>query len=196
MVIGPYAPSAIARWAFYACFWAWGLFEVWTGSRTGAAGSLDRDRLSRYAVLGVNLLSFTLAFFATALHRFDLTFFRPQLFYLGLALMLAGLVVRGYAIGQLGRFFTPMVIIQPGQHIVDTGLYCYLRHPSYTGSFITILGYGLALTNWLSLLIVLVLPGVVYAFRMRVEEAALCEAFGDEYRAYMRRTRRLIPFIY
>src|SRR5579859_2764932 len=94
MVIGPYAPSAIARWAFYACFWAWGLFEVWTGSRTGAAGSLDRDRLSRYVLLSVNLLSFTLAFFATLLHRFDVTFFRPQLFCLGLALMLAGLVVR------------------------------------------------------------------------------------------------------
>src|SRR5579859_8301065 len=110
MVIGPYAPSAIARWAFYACFWAWGLFEVWTGSRSGAAGSLDRDRLSRYALLSVNLLSFTLAFFATLLHRFDLGFFRPQHFYLGLALMLAGLVLRGYAVRQLGHLFKPMII--------------------------------------------------------------------------------------
>jgi len=29
-----------------------------------------------------------------------------------------------------------------------------------------------------------------------VEEAALLEAFGEDYRAYMRRTKRLIPFIF
>jgi protein-S-isoprenylcysteine O-methyltransferase Ste14 len=60
----------------------------------------------------------------------------------------------------------------------------------------TILGFGLALTNGLSLAIMLVLPGLAYAFRMRVEEAALREAFGEEYRDYMRRTKRLIPFIF
>ncbi len=63
------------------------------------------------------------------------------------------------------------------------------------GTFITILGFGLALTNGLSLAIMLVLPGLVYEFRMRVEEAALCEALGEAYRDDMRRTKRLIPFI-
>ena len=121
---------------------------------------------------------------------------RPQIFYLGLVLMVAGLIFRAYAIRQLGRYFTPEVAIQPGQHVVDRGLYRFLRHPSYTGTFMTILGYGLALTNGLSLAIMLLLAGLAYGFRMRVEEAALTEAFGDEYRAYMRRTKRLIPFIY
>jgi protein-S-isoprenylcysteine O-methyltransferase len=144
----------------------------------------------------IGVLSFALAVAATRLPVFDLTFARPVLFYLGLGLMLAGLGLRAYAIRQLGRYFTPEVAIQPGQHVVDQGLYRYLRHPSYTGTFITILGYGLALTNGLSLAIMLVLPGLAYAFRMRVEEAALREAFGDEYRDYMRRTKRLIPFIF
>jgi protein-S-isoprenylcysteine O-methyltransferase len=144
----------------------------------------------------IGVLSFALAVAATRLPVFDLIFARPVLFYLGLGLMLAGLGLRAYAIRQLGRYFTPEVAIQPGQHVVDQGLYRYLRHPSYTGTFITILGYGLALTNGLSLAIMLVLPGLAYAFRMRVEEAALREAFGDEYRDYMRRTKRLIPFIF
>ncbi len=96
----------------------------------------------------------------------------------------------------MGRYFTPEVTIQPGQRVIDQGLYRFLRHPSYTGTFITLLGYGLALTNGLSLAIMLVLPGLAYAFRMRVEEVALREAFGDEYRDYMRRTKRLIPFSY
>ena len=194
--MGLYVPSASGAWLFSLCYLTWVVFELWTNSRTGAAGSLYRDRLSRYALISVNVLSFVLALAATSQHRFDLIVFRPQVFYLGLGLMLAGLVFRGYAIRQLGRFFMPEVIIQPGQHVVDQGLYRYLRHPSYTGSFITILGYGLALTNGLSVLIVLALPGLVYAFRIRVEEAALSAAFGDEYRDYMRRTKRLIPFVF
>jgi protein-S-isoprenylcysteine O-methyltransferase Ste14 len=103
---------------------------------------------------------------------------------------------RAYAIRQLGRYFTPEVAIRPDQHVVDQGLYGFLRHPSCTGTLTTILGYGLALSDGFSLAIMLVLPGLAYSSRMRVEEAALREAFGDEYRDYMRRTKRLIPFIF
>jgi len=189
-------PSQTGLVLFSLCFLAWAGFETWTNLKTWPAGSLNRDQLSRYVIIVVVLLAFALAVAATGLHVFDLAFFRAQLFYLGLALMLTGLGLRAYAIRQLGRYFTPEVAILPGQHVVDKGLYRYLRHPSYTGTFITILGYGLALTNGLSLAILLVLPGLAYAFRMRVEEAALREAFGDEYRDYMRRTKRLIPFIF
>ncbi len=196
MRVGLYVPSASGAWLFALCFLAWFIFELWTNTRTHAPGSVKRDRLSRYVVVSVNVLSFTLAFWATLLHRFDLTVARAYVFYLGLALMVAGVFFRGYAIHQLGRYFLPEVVIQPGQRIMDRGLYRVLRHPSYTGSFITFVGYGLALTNALSLLIVLALPALGYTFRIRVEEAALCEAFGDEYRDYMRRTKRLIPFVF
>ena len=181
---------------FGLCFLVWTGFETWTNLKTWPAASLNRDQLSRYVIIMVVALSFALALAATGLHAYDLAFARPQVFYLGLALMLAGLGVRAYAIRQLGRYFTPEVAIQPGQQVVDKGLYRYLRHPSYTGTFITILGFGLALTNGLSLAIMLLLPGLAYTFRMRVEEAALREAFGDQYRDYMRRTKRLIPFIF
>ena len=191
-----YIPSLAGGALFGLCFVAWGLYEAWNNSKTWAAGSLNRDRLSRYVIIGVMLLAYALAAWATTQHRFDLTIARPLVFYVGLALMLAGLAFRAYAIRQLGRFFTPEVAIQPGQRLVQRGLYRYVRHPSYTGTFITILGFGLALTNALSLLILLALPGLAYAFRMRVEEAALREAFGDDYRDYMRRTKRLIPFVF
>jgi protein-S-isoprenylcysteine O-methyltransferase Ste14 len=191
-----YIPSPTGWWLFSLCFLAWVAFEAWTNVHTWPAGSLNRDQLSRYVIFGVVLLSFALAVGATRLHAFDLSFDRPQLFYLGLALTAAGLVFRANAIRQLGRYFTPEVTIQPGQHVVDRGLYRFLRHPSYTGTLITILGFGLAQTNGLSLGIMLALPGLAYGYRMRVEEAALSEALGEEYRAYMRRTKRLIPFIY
>jgi protein-S-isoprenylcysteine O-methyltransferase Ste14 len=191
-----YVPSESSWWLFGLCSLAWVGFEMWTSVRTWPAGSLNRDHLSRYVIAGVVSLSFAVALGATRLHAFDLGFARPQVFYLGLALIVAGLVFRAYAVRQLGRYFTPEVIIQPGQHVVDRGLYRFLRHPSYTGIFITLLGYGLALTNALSLALMLVLPGLAFGYRMRVEEAALSEALGEEYVEYMRRTKRLIPFIY
>jgi protein-S-isoprenylcysteine O-methyltransferase len=193
---GPYIPSPLGGVLFALLFGGWALFEAWTNLKSWPAGSLNQDQLSRYVIIGGMWLSFVLALAASGLPMFHLSMARPQVFYLGLGLMLAGLLFRAFAIRQLGRFFTPEVTIQPGQRLMDQGLYRYLRHPSYTGTFITILGFGLALTNGLSLLIMLLLPGLAYAYRMRVEEAALCAAFGDVYRDYMRRTRRLIPFIY
>ena len=191
-----YFPSQIGLGLFSLCFFGWAFFELWVNLRTWPAGSYHRDRLSRFIIIGVMLVSFTLALQATAWHAADLTIARAWVFYFGVGLMAAGLLLRAYAIRQLGRYFVPEVAIQPGQALMDRGLYRFLRHPSYTGTFITILGYGLALTNGLSLAIMLLLPGLAYGFRMRVEEAALLQAFGEDYRAYMRRTKRLIPFVY
>jgi protein-S-isoprenylcysteine O-methyltransferase len=192
-----YAPSLAGLLAFTACFCGWALFELWVNLRLWRPGSLNRDGLTRYLIIAGMLLSFVLALAAARWHRLDFPAgVRPALFWLGLCLMIAGLALRFVAIGQLGRFFVPEVAIQPGQRLVDRGLYRYLRHPSYTGSFITTVGYALALGNWLSLLVMLLLPGLVFGLRMRLEEAALIEAFGPEYFAYMRRTKRLIPFLF
>jgi protein-S-isoprenylcysteine O-methyltransferase Ste14 len=192
-----YVPSAFGAIAFAACFYGWAIFEAVVNLRLWGRGSQNRDRYSRYLIIGGMLAGFALAVWAAGTaHLADISTARPFVFYLGLVLMLAGLAFRGYAIRQLGRYFVPEVVIQPGQRVMDRGLYRYLRHPSYTGTFITVLGYGLALTNWLSLLIMLIAAGAIYAVRMNIEEAALLEAFGDDYRAYMRRTKRIIPFVY
>ncbi len=188
--------SLFDRFAFLACFFGWAAFELVVNLRLWRGDSTNRDRLTRYLIIGAMLASFALAVSAARLHAFDIAVFRTQVFYVGLGLMIAGLVFRWVAIRQLGQFFVPEVVIQPGQRVLEHGLYRYLRHPSYTGTFITLFGYGLALTNWLSLLVMLTLPGLAYGYRMWVEEAALLEAFGEEYAAYMRRTKRLIPFIF
>ncbi|HKC18217.1 MAG TPA: isoprenylcysteine carboxylmethyltransferase family protein, partial [Candidatus Dormibacteraeota bacterium] len=74
------------------------------------------------------------------------------------------------------------------------GLYRYVRHPSYSGSLLTVLGVLLCSTNWLALAcFVLALPGFLY--RIRVEEGALLTALGEPYRDYMARTKRLVPFL-
>ena len=120
---------------------------------------------------------------------------RGAIFYCGLALMAGGLAVRLWAIRTLGRYFAPDVSLGQDHRLVDRGLYRLIRHPSYTGTFMTILGYGLALTNAVSLAVMLAIPGLAYGYRMRVEERALIEAFGDDYRAYARRTKKIIPYL-
>jgi protein-S-isoprenylcysteine O-methyltransferase Ste14 len=115
-------------------------------------------------------------------------------FGLGIALVLVGVAVRWYAVISLGRFFTTRVMTRSDQTVVERGPYRLVRHPSYAGALLTVLGILLCQTNWFSLaFFVLALPGFVY--RIRVEEQALVTALGQPYRDYMRRTKRLVPFV-
>jgi protein-S-isoprenylcysteine O-methyltransferase len=136
---------------------------------------------------------------------FSLSFLLPQaailwnrrlLFFAGIALMLAGVAFRWYAMRVLGRFFTFDVAIQTEQTVIEAGPYRYIRHPSYTGVFVTQIGLGLALGNWAALFAILIVLGIAYAYRIAVEEAALRAALGAPYCEYMRRTKRLIPFVF
>ncbi len=115
---------------------------------------------------------------------------------LGLVLMAGGLILRGWAIVTLGRFFTSVVRLHSGQAVVRAGPYRWVRHPSYTGTFATLIGFGLALGTGLGAAILLLLPLPAYLYRMRVEERALLVALGPDYAAYMQTTRRLLPGIW
>ena len=115
---------------------------------------------------------------------------------LGLALMTWGLLLRWWAVVHLGRFFTVNVAVASDHRVVDTGPYRLIRHPSYTGLLLTCLGVGLCFGNVASLLVI-VLPILALALkRIRVEEAALASTLGEDYRAYMSHTKRLIPGVY
>ena len=117
------------------------------------------------------------------------------LFYVGVSLMFAGIILRQWAIASLGRSFSFTVAVSRGQRIVDKGPYRSVRHPAYTGIAATLVGFGLALQSWQ----VVALSGAVFlpilAYRIRVEELLLKDYFGEEYSTYMRRTKRLIPFL-
>jgi len=76
--------------------------------------------------------------------------------WLGLALFVAGIVLRWYSIIHLGRFFTVDVSISAGHRVIDSGPYKLVRHPSYSGGLLAFIGFGLSLRNWAALLILLV----------------------------------------
>lgn len=113
----------------------------------------------------------------------------------GIAIFILGAALRWYAIFYLGRYFTVDVRVAEHQHVVDTGPYRFIRHPSYTGAFLQFLGLTLCIGNAWSML-TLVPIGLVFSYRIRVEELALERGLGEAYASYRRRTKRLIPFVY
>ncbi len=115
---------------------------------------------------------------------------------LGFILFLGGLALRWYSIGYLGRFFTVDVSISAEHKLIDSGPYRYIRHPSYTGALFVLVGLGFCFGNWLSIFFLTVPIVCAFLWRIRIEESALTEALGEDYRAYMQRTKRLIPFVY
>ncbi len=125
-----------------------------------------------------------------------LPYHRPYLFILGVVLVFAGFSLRRWAIRTLGRFFTVDVATYTDQRVVDTPPYRRIRHPAYSGSMLSLLGTGLMLGHWLGLLLIALASIVTFGYRVRLEERALLAALGEPYAAYMRRTKRFVPFLF
>ena len=114
----------------------------------------------------------------------------------GVVLFVFGLLLRWWAIITLGRFFTVDVTIENDHKLVEHGPFRMVRHPSYTGVLLAFVGVALSLDNWAALLVILVPIGAAFIHRMNVEENALSGGLGSKYTDYMRRTKRLVPFVY
>jgi len=121
---------------------------------------------------------------------------RFALFVAGIAVMLLGLALRAWSVIVLGRNFTVYVQVRDEQPVVDTGPYRLLRHPSYTALLMVCLGIGLALGNWLALVVVVVVPTAAILMRIRVEERALLAGIGEPYRRFAATRKRLIPWVW
>ena len=118
------------------------------------------------------------------------------LLYLGLSLIVLGIIIRQYSILILGRYFTLSVKVASDQKVVSKGPYKYIRHPSYLGILVTELGVGVALGSWEGTIFLLVASGSAIGYRIHVEEEALVSELGEDYVQYQKKTKRLLPFIF
>ncbi len=107
-----------------------------------------------------------------------------------------GAALRWWAIIHLGRFFTVDIALARDHRVVDTGPYRAVRHPSYTGLLMMYVGLALSLNSVVALPVILIPVTVSLLYRMRTEETALLGALGEDYSAYCRRTKRLVPLVY
>jgi len=120
----------------------------------------------------------------------------PGIKYVGILLIYTGIILRLAIIKTLGQFFTVDVTIKQNHRLKKDGFYKHLRHPSYSASLLSFIGFGISLNNLISLAIVFILILTAFIIRIKVEEKTLIEHFGSEYLAYKKTTKGIIPFIY
>jgi len=183
---------------FWIAFYLWLIPELIGGVKQRSHASATRRDRGSHAVLISSLWVgvFLAISCAWALPAATIKALRVLVFAVGILLMLAGLALRWYAIRTLGLSFTRDLAVRAGQRVVDTGLYRAIRHPAYSGTLLTCLGIGLAMTNGASLIAMMACAVAGHLYRVHLEEGLLCEQLGEPYREYMRRTRRFIPFVW
>jgi protein-S-isoprenylcysteine O-methyltransferase Ste14 len=177
----------------------WITFETWLVIRDQIQhrGKTQRDRGSRYFMLLAIIVGVGTA---AVVNRNEKFFFgngsTNGLSWAGLVLMLLGFSLRIWAIQLLGKSFRTTVETHQDQQVCQDGPYKLLRHPSYTGIVLICIGFGIAVQNWLSLLLAVIPSLIALLFRIQVEEKELAASLGSEYVAYQQHTKRLIPWIW
>jgi protein-S-isoprenylcysteine O-methyltransferase Ste14 len=116
-------------------------------------------------------------------------------FYLGIIVMILGIMLRQWSIAILGPYFSGTIGTQKGQKVVDKCPYRLVRHPSYTGILLILVGLGLTLQSGGAVLLILLVFGCTFGYRIHIEEKLLISNLGKKYIEYMKRTKRLIPYV-
>jgi protein-S-isoprenylcysteine O-methyltransferase Ste14 len=122
--------------------------------------------------------------------------FMPVLGYLGIAVDAACLWMFHRTHRDLGQNWSVSLDLRERHTLVTTGIYALVRHPMYSGFWLMALAQLLLLPNWVAGPAGLVGFGILFFGRVRREEEMMITAFGDEYRAYMGRTARVVPWLY
>ena len=183
-------------WIFWAVFLFAYLPEFRLVARSRPSPGENTDRGSTAVIVVATWISMTAAFVVSGAPSFRLVRGQKVWFVLGLTVLLLGAWLRRHCWRMLGLYFTGNVRVAAGQPVIEEGAYRWVRHPSYTGGMLMYLGTGLALSNWLSAVILTSTGAASYAYRVYVEERALATTLGERYQDYMRRTKRFVPFVF
>lgn len=187
---------------FWVSFYVWFFgFETWVRLRDVRVKVVldNRDRRSAFfllVALYVGIFSAIAFAFLAPRFRVDHEDTGLAFFMTGVCLVWFGMLFRYWSIQTLGKYFRTLVLIHDDHQLITKGPYRYLRNPSYTGTVISVLGVGMALGNWLSIMAVVFAVCAGYAWRIRVEESALKMRFGSAYETYAAKTWSLIPFVW
>ena len=122
--------------------------------------------------------------------------FRPAQAWLGTLVMAAAMFLFYRTHRDLGRAWSVTLEVRDRHALVTRGIYERLRHPMYAAFWLLALAQALLLPNWIAGLSGLAGFGTLFFARVGREERMMLETFGEEYRAYMGRTKRIIPGVY
>jgi protein-S-isoprenylcysteine O-methyltransferase Ste14 len=202
-----YAGLAVAGWGGFAPFFSHParialvilLFAV-AGVSLFSAGNMSsgerEDRANRWIIGVIAVIGLLAGFLPAYTDRKEFwTFDGNAVRWIGVVLFAAGGVLRIWPVFVLGHRFSGLVAIQPGHTLVTSGVYGFIRHPSYLGLLVNSLGWARAFRSGAGVLLTAFMIPPLLA-RIRSEETLLHTQFADEYAAYCSRTWRMIPGIY
>ena len=190
----------VAKIFFVCCVVGWWLirFPHERKVRKNAIKTNKRDS-TELLLLGISLTGLGLipiAYVFTGFPAIAGRPFVPALAWLGIATGLFSLWLFWRTHKELGRNWSVSLEVRDKHELITGGVYRYVRHPMYSAFFLWAVAQFLLLPNWVAGLSGIVGFGTLYLFRVGREEKLMLDAFGEEYRAYMRRTARVVPWIY
>ena len=186
-------------WPFSLVFWVaflWAFSPEFAIVRRARRAAGRDDAKSLQIIMVAQGLASVLAFPLAWVRAFQFHSHRPAVFLIGVAVLIAGALLRRHCWRMLGSSFTGEVRASADQVVVTRGAYAILRHPSYTAGILLNTGIGIALGSWASAGIQAAASLAAYSYRIAVEERALLAAIGEPYRQFMSTRKRLIPFVY
>jgi len=179
---------------------AWAVLRQRPGKRSRKTPVRYSARGAReFILLGASLTGLGVipfVYVVTHFPRFADYPFTPVLSYLGIAVDVVCLWMFHRTHRDLGENWSVSLDLRERHTLVTTGIYALVRHPMYSGFWLMALAQVLLLPNWIAGPAGLVGFGILFFGRVRREEEMMITAFGDEYRAYMGRTARVVPWIY
>jgi protein-S-isoprenylcysteine O-methyltransferase Ste14 len=114
----------------------------------------------------------------------------------GFIILWFGVVLRNYSIRILGKHFTPTIQLQQDHDLITAGPYSIIRHPSYLGALLAIVGIAIFFNSLIGTIAACIAMMIAYVVRIDAEEKALESLFGSKYQEYQQRTKKLIPFLW
>ena len=143
-------------------------------------------------------VSWLLLLLTTLFNQFQIGIVEPDLVFtvIGVVLMAMGAVLRVIAMRTLGKFFTRTLRLREEHHVVSGGIYRRVRHPGYLGDIVLFVGSGIATSNVITTVLILVVILPAFVRRITTEEQMLADLLGKEYSDYRAKTWKLIPFVF
>jgi protein-S-isoprenylcysteine O-methyltransferase Ste14 len=191
------SPMIVKLIIIIAFSYLYGAFEVFMNFRQRKNGTVTTSndkgslRLLYILITAGYLLSFSIG--ATTIGRVN---HWNTYFAVGAVLVVIGLIIRIRSMLILRQYFTYSVAKVEGHKLIETGLYKIIRHPGYLGQLLIFLGISTSLSNWLSILAMMIPVAIGYVYRIGVEEIFMTEQLGQGYLNYQKRTKRIVPLIY
>jgi protein-S-isoprenylcysteine O-methyltransferase Ste14 len=156
---------------------------------------MDRQELVLLACMTIGLFLIPAIYALTGFPEpLDRPFYQA-IAWLGLAPLVGALWLFRRSHVDLGRNWSVTLKVRQDHVLIKAGVYRLVRHPMYSSFFLLGLAQLLLLPNWFAGVSGLIGVGLLFVFRVMREERMMLDSFGDDYRAYMASTKRIIPWV-